>query len=101
MLHRAMTRCFGCASGNSARATSPERRSPRLDTLAKLEHIMFAEFVQKLGALFVTTEEYQRNTYLASPIDLADLDNRMKNVETIVYPLRDYLSTARHHVSAF
>lgn len=72
-----------------------------MESKQKLEHIMFAEFARKIGALFVTTEEYERDTYLASSVDFADLEHRMHIVETNRYPVRCYSSAASRDVSAF
>ena len=62
---------------------------------------MFAEFARKIGALFVTMEEYERDTYLASSVDFADLEHRMQSVESNAYPARSYSSGAPRDYSAF
>lgn len=57
---------------------------------------MFAEWTKKLGALFVATEEYERDTYLASSVDLADLERRTRHLETNFGPLHWYASRPPH-----
>jgi hypothetical protein len=65
------------------------------------EHIMFAEFARKIGALFVTTAEFERDNYLASSVDHADLEHRIRHFETNTYPMRCYSSGTHRDVSAF
>ena len=55
---------------------------------------MFANFAKRLSALFVNTEEQERDTYLASSADLVDLDHRMDVVETSHHPSTLYSSSA-------
>jgi hypothetical protein len=57
---------------------------------------MFANFAKRLGALFVNTEELQRDTYLASSTDFVDLEHRMYVVETAHYPFTLYSAGAPH-----
>ena len=57
---------------------------------------MFAEWTKKLGALFVATEDYERDTWLASSVDLADLEHRIHNFEMHADPMRWYASGALH-----
>lgn len=62
---------------------------------------MFAEIARKLNALFVASEEHERDEYLRSSVDLADLERRIRNVETGAYPLRCYSIGRCRDVSAF
>jgi hypothetical protein len=55
---------------------------------------MFANFAKRLGALFVNTEEQQRDTYLASSTDYVDLEHRIHVVETAHYPFTLYSASA-------
>ena len=57
---------------------------------------MFAELAKKLGALLVTPENHERDAYLASSVDLADLEHRMNVVETHADPARWYASSTPH-----
>jgi hypothetical protein len=55
---------------------------------------MFASFAKRLGALFINTEEQERDTYLASSADYVDLEHRIYLVETAHYPFTLYSSSA-------
>ncbi|WP_297354786.1 DUF3563 family protein [Paraburkholderia sp.] len=55
---------------------------------------MFANLAKRLNALFVHTEEQQRDTYLASSADFVDLEHRMYVVETSHHPFTLYSSSA-------
>lgn len=55
---------------------------------------MFANFAKRLGALFVNTEEHQRDTYLASATDYVDLEHRIQVIETAHSPFILYSSNA-------
>ncbi|WNC92121.1 DUF3563 family protein [Paraburkholderia sp. FT54] len=57
---------------------------------------MFAELTKRLGALLVSTEDHEREAFLASSADLADLEHRMKIVETHANPARWYASSTPH-----
>jgi hypothetical protein len=80
------------------RTPQPWRRSGAISEAShsRLEHIMFANFAKRLGALFVNTEELQRDTYLASSTDFVDLEHRMYVVETAHYPFTLYSASAPH-----
>ncbi|MGF6760866.1 hypothetical protein P3T24_001178 [Paraburkholderia sp. GAS33] len=54
---------------------------------------MFANLAKRLSALFVRTEEQQRDTYLASSADFVDLEHRMHVVETSHHPFTLYSSS--------
>jgi hypothetical protein len=77
------------------------QHSLKMDSKRKPEHIMFAEFARKIGALFVTTEEYERDTYLAPSVDFADLEHRLHIVETVAYPVCCYSSAVSRNVRSF
>lgn len=57
---------------------------------------MFANLAKKLSALFITTEEQQRDTYLASSVDFADLEHRLRYLETDHHPFTLYSAGAPH-----
>jgi hypothetical protein len=57
---------------------------------------MFANLAKRLSAFFVTTEDQERDAYLASSADLADLERRMYSMETNYYPYSLYSSGAQH-----
>lgn len=58
---------------------------------------MFAALARKLSALFVTTEEQGRDTYLSSSVDFADFEHRLRCVETDHHPFTLYSAGAPHH----
>ncbi|MGF6721807.1 hypothetical protein P3T43_001154 [Paraburkholderia sp. GAS41] len=55
---------------------------------------MFANFAKRLGALFVNTEEQQRDIYLASSADYVELEHRIHVIETAHSPFILYSSNA-------
>jgi hypothetical protein len=57
---------------------------------------MFAELAKKLSALLITTEDHERESYLASSVDLVDLEHRINVVETHADPARWYSSSTPH-----
>jgi hypothetical protein len=57
---------------------------------------MFATLAKKLNALFVTTEEQERDAYLASSVDFADLERRIQHLETDHHPFTLYSASAPH-----
>ncbi|MGA7779468.1 MAG: DUF3563 family protein [Paraburkholderia sp.] len=57
---------------------------------------MFANLAKKFSALFVVTEEQEREAYLASSIDFADLERRMSILETDHHPFTLYSAGAPH-----
>lgn len=57
---------------------------------------MFAAWTKKLGALFVATKDFDRDTYQASSVALADFERRMQHFETHADPMRWYASSALH-----
>ncbi|MFM0174213.1 DUF3563 family protein [Paraburkholderia sediminicola] len=57
---------------------------------------MFAELTKKLGALLINTEDHEREAFLASSVDLVDLEHRINVVETHADPARWYVSSTPH-----
>jgi hypothetical protein len=57
---------------------------------------MFAELAKKLTALLSSTEDREREAYLASSVDLVDLEHRINVVETHADPARWYVSSTPH-----
>ena len=57
---------------------------------------MLAKFAKTLNEFFFTTEDQERDAYLASSADLADLERRMYSMETNYYPYSLYSSGAQH-----
>ena len=57
---------------------------------------MFTELAKKLSALLITTEDHEREAYLASSVDLVDLEHRIKVVETHADPVRWYSASTPH-----
>jgi hypothetical protein len=49
------------------------------------EHIMFAILCEKLGSLFLPSHYDEREAYLASSSDLADLERRMRHFDSGSY----------------
>lgn len=47
---------------------------------------MFNELTRRLGALFTSSHESEREAYLASSTDLADLERRMRSLDDGGYP---------------
>jgi hypothetical protein len=46
--------------------------------------------------LLITTEDHERESYLASSVDLVDLEHRINVVETHADPARWYVSSTPH-----
>jgi hypothetical protein len=57
---------------------------------------MFAELAKKLTALLSSTEDREREAYLASSVDLVDLEHRINVIETHADPARWYVSSTPH-----
>jgi hypothetical protein len=83
-----------------------DQSGPRAATLAttwsvvfaashsRLEHIMFASIAQKLKTLFMSTEDQERDAYLASSVDFVDLEYRLHMLEMSHQPYSLYSSGA-------
>lgn len=50
---------------------------------------MISQWFDKLGKVFERAEHHRRDTYLASSVDMADLDRRVRSLETDGYPHAD------------
>ena len=50
---------------------------------------MFSHWFEKLGEVFERAEHHRRDTYLASSVDIADLDRRMRSVDAEGFPFAD------------
>ncbi|ACD19121.1 DUF3563 family protein [Paraburkholderia phytofirmans] len=57
---------------------------------------MFTELAKKLSALLITTEDHEREAYLASSVDLVDLEHRINVAETHADPVRWYAGSTPH-----
>jgi hypothetical protein len=57
---------------------------------------MFAYLANRLHALFVTTEERDRDAYLAESVDFADLERRIHYLEMNHQPYALYSSGVPH-----
>ncbi|MFB9127879.1 DUF3563 family protein [Paraburkholderia dipogonis] len=57
---------------------------------------MFTELAKKLSALLITTEDHEREAYLASSVDLVDLEHRINVAETHADPVRWYGASTPH-----
>ncbi|RFU45165.1 DUF3563 family protein [Paraburkholderia sp. DHOC27] len=57
---------------------------------------MFANLAKKLNALLVTTDERDRDAYLASSVDFADLERRMDYLEMNHQPFTLYSAGVPH-----
>jgi hypothetical protein len=57
---------------------------------------MFANLAKKLNALFVVTEEQERDAYLASAADFADLEQRIHYLEMNHQPFTLYSAGVPH-----
>jgi Protein of unknown function (DUF3563). len=57
---------------------------------------MFPELAKKLSALLITTEDHEREAYLASSVDLVDLEHRINVAETHADPVRWYSASTPH-----
>ncbi|MFL9991252.1 hypothetical protein PQR34_06990 [Paraburkholderia sediminicola] len=55
---------------------------------------MFAKFSKKLSEFFVTTEDQERESYLASSVDFADLNHRIHAFEMNHQPITLYSNGA-------
>jgi hypothetical protein len=51
-----------------------------------MEHTMFAFLLHHLGHFFERAERRRRDDYLASSSNLADLERRMREVDSKSYP---------------
>ena len=57
--------------------------------------MMLTELGKKLNALLISTDDHEREAYLASSVDLVDLEHRI-NVETRADSSRWYASGMPH-----
>jgi hypothetical protein len=55
---------------------------------------MFAKFTKALSKFFVTTEDHERESYLASSVDFADLEHRIHGLEMNHQPITLYSNGA-------
>lgn len=55
---------------------------------------MFANLAKRLSALFVSTEEQERDNYLAASADFVDLNHRIQMLEMNHQPFTLYSSGA-------
>ena len=55
---------------------------------------MFAKFAKTLSEIFVTTEDQERESYLASSVDFADLEHRIHAFEMNHQPITLYSNGA-------
>jgi len=55
---------------------------------------MFAKFAKTLSEFFVTTEDQERESYLASSVDFADLEHRIHAFEMNHQPITLYSNGA-------
>jgi hypothetical protein len=55
---------------------------------------MFAKFSKTLSEFFVTTEDQERESYLASSVDFADLEHRIHTFEMNHQPITLYSNGA-------
>jgi hypothetical protein len=60
-----------------------------------MEDIMFTELAHRLGSFFTPPHDPERDAYLASSTDLADLERRMKHYDAeSAYPFHVHSSVA-------
>jgi hypothetical protein len=57
-------------------------RPPTTDQIELPEYTMFAYLVKQLRNLLERAEHSRRDAYLASSVDLFDLERRMRSIET-------------------
>jgi hypothetical protein len=55
---------------------------------------MFAKFAKTLGEFLVTTEDQERESYMASSVDFADLEHRIHAFEMNHQPMTLYSNGA-------
>jgi hypothetical protein len=69
-------------------------RSPARHSFVALlkEHIMLTELAHRLGTLFTETRDRERDAYLASSTDLAELERRMRHLDDGGYPFHVHSS---------
>jgi hypothetical protein len=91
-------------SDETASSTKPAHRShaavripfsPAHFLIALLkEHIMFNQLTHRLGTLFTSSRESEREAWLASSTDLADLERRQRMLDDTSYPFHMHSSLA-------